>query len=565
MVDLTSSNHQRQRSKIKDDIGLDDDDEEIYAYSDSLATGKKPKLAKKEAKPVSLTEEDEDSAIAQYSMSLAGEQKAANKSKETDSDEISSSHLAEHLLSNKGDDLDDDDQGNKTAGLSQEEKNKIAYWSQQDPDKDKKEKMAKDKKLKEQHEKEMSDHFNSLTQAEQQKLKHQALQQAQKQLNQAGAPGGKPDEGLMELDEEAPETEDWDSVEQYTHFMQKVQQKGEEIKTKVVEAPPVPKKSKEQILKEQKEKALNDDVESVTKLYEQENKKEQKLYSEISKQHVTELDQTEVYLDHADDPEPEVDEPKKQETEAQAQKPEPPAEPVVQQPESEKPSFFEQIWEKAHPEEVQKAKMAKQQQEMAEKAKKLEEEAKKLKQKSLEIKNSTSTNSTTHAKKEKHEKKEALVQIKQKEPSIDELMAEGKSLGEIQTIIQEQKPYYKQQKVMEAKMKEEEEQREFEEMTKDALRDPMQELIDQYADMADKKDQNGTQNATAQKAAANTTEPSKKLDKKEIEPKEDPGPLVPKPGNELENKDQANQKKTPPVSKPLLKDKEINKKPPAEP
>ena len=60
---MTSSNHQRQRSKIKDDIDLDDDDE-IFAYSDALATGKKPKLAKKENKPVVLTEEDEDSAIA---------------------------------------------------------------------------------------------------------------------------------------------------------------------------------------------------------------------------------------------------------------------------------------------------------------------------------------------------------------------------------------------------------------------------------------------------------------------------------------------------------------------
>ena len=115
----------------------------------------------------------------------------------------------------------------------------------------------------------------------------------------------------MELDEESPETEDWDSVEQYTHFMQKVQQKGEEIKKKAVEAPPLPKKSKEQILKEQKEKAFNDDIESVTQLYEQENKKEEKLYDDISKQHVTTLDQTDVYLDHPDDPEPESDEPKK--------------------------------------------------------------------------------------------------------------------------------------------------------------------------------------------------------------------------------------------------------------
>lgn len=156
-------------------------------------------------------------------MNLADEKKS-DSSKENDPDEISSSHLAEHLLSNKGDELEDDESTNKTANLSQEEKNKIEFWSKQDPDKDKKEKLSKEKKLKEQHEKEMNDHFNSLTSEEQAKLKHQALQQAQKQLNKAGAKAAqKADEGLMDLEEEAPETEDWDSVEQYTHFMQKVQ------------------------------------------------------------------------------------------------------------------------------------------------------------------------------------------------------------------------------------------------------------------------------------------------------------------------------------------------------
>lgn len=58
------------------------------------------------------------------------------------------------------------------------------------------------------------------------------------------------------------------------------------------------------------------------------------------------------------------------------------------------------------------------------------------------------------------------------------LVDEGKSLGEIQTAIQEKKPYYKAQK----KYAEEEELKKqkilIQKLTDDPFKDPMEEIVD---------------------------------------------------------------------------------------
>jgi hypothetical protein len=66
----------------------------------------------------------------------------------------------------------------------------------------------------------------------------------------------------------------------------------------------------------------------------------------------------------------------------------------------------------------------------------------------------------------------------QKEKSVDELLAEGKSLGEIQTTIQMRKPYYQQLAKEEDEHKVAEAQKQLEELIKDPFKDPTQELID---------------------------------------------------------------------------------------
>ena len=87
--------------------------------SDAKAHQKtKPKQKPKEEKF------DEDSAIADYSMTIADDGKS--------SDESGGISLAESMLSSKKDDLDDEDEPKA------EDKSKIDFWAKQDPDGSKK-------------------------------------------------------------------------------------------------------------------------------------------------------------------------------------------------------------------------------------------------------------------------------------------------------------------------------------------------------------------------------------------------------------------------------------------
>lgn len=81
---------------------------------------------------------------------------------------------------------------------------------------------------------------------------------------------------------------------------------------------------------------------------------------------------------------------------------------------------------------------------------------------------------------------------------MEELLAEGKSLGEIQNTIQMRKPYYIQQAQEEEERKKAEAQKELEELLQNPLKDPTQELIDEYANKAE-------QAAREEEAKANAT------------------------------------------------------------
>ena len=76
-------------------------------------------------------------------------------------------------------------------------------------------------------------------------------------------------------------------------------------------------------------------------------------------------------------------------------------------------------------------------------------------------------------------------------------MAEGKSLGEIQNELQMRKPYYKEQKKQQEELEIANAKKEVAEFMKDPFKDPTQELIDEYANLADsRKSTNKTSNAS---------------------------------------------------------------------
>lgn len=71
---------------------------------------------------------------------------------------------------------------------------------------------------------------------------------------------------------------------------------------------------------------------------------------------------------------------------------------------------------------------------------------------------------------------------------VQQLVEEGKSLGEIQLAIQERKPYWKAQK----KFEEEEEVKKqnilIKKLSEDPFKDPMEEMVDQFANDAEERD-----------------------------------------------------------------------------
>lgn len=103
-------------------------------------------------------------------MDIAGDGKT--------SDESGGISLAESMLSNKKDELDDEDEPKS------EDKSKIDFWAKQDPDGSKKRAMEAKKaqeleqKKKEEQEKEIQRKMDSLSDAEKNKLRHEALNSA---------------------------------------------------------------------------------------------------------------------------------------------------------------------------------------------------------------------------------------------------------------------------------------------------------------------------------------------------------------------------------------------------
>lgn len=93
---------------------------------------------------------------------------------------------------------------------------------------------------------------------------------------------------------------------------------------------------------------------------------------------------------------------------------------------------------------------------------------------------------------------------------------------------------------------------------KDPFKDPTQELIDEYANLADSHNQQNT-SSNSSKGGNKTAEskqkedPNHKKQKDDIGPKQETEPSVPEPGKELQDKE-SNLKK--PVGKIKLKPKQ---------
>lgn len=123
--------------KFEQETGVDPADDDVYAYSAVLVDGENISQLKTEARAQSLPKPkpkpkeekfDEDSAIADYSMTLADSEKG--------SDDSGGLSLAEKMLSNKKEDgLEDEDE---PKDLKDSDKSKIDFWAQQDPDGSKK-------------------------------------------------------------------------------------------------------------------------------------------------------------------------------------------------------------------------------------------------------------------------------------------------------------------------------------------------------------------------------------------------------------------------------------------
>ena len=100
---------------------------------------------------------------------------------------------------------------------------KVEFWASQDPDGSK----ARAKRIKELEEKKREEEekirkqMAAMSQAEAEKVKHLALQKAQQELDKKNEESESlSKDELLEFEEKGEELEDWESVKQYSQFMQ---------------------------------------------------------------------------------------------------------------------------------------------------------------------------------------------------------------------------------------------------------------------------------------------------------------------------------------------------------
>jgi len=99
-------------------------------------------------------------------------------------------------------------------------------------------------------------------------------------------------------------------------------------------------------------------------------------------------------------------------------------------------------------------------------------------------------------KKKKDKGGKELIQIKdedvkeeeEKPLDVQELVDQGKSLGEIQLAIQERKPYFIEQKKFQEQEELKKQQILIKKLTDDPFKDPMEEIIDEFATDAEDRD-----------------------------------------------------------------------------
>ena len=154
--------------------------------------------------------------------------------------------------------------------------------------------------------------------AEMQRLQHQALQSAQKKLQRSENPKASKEERSDELedyDELSIDVNDWEDAGEYQKYLaqNEINVKEQEKKLSLPPKKPVKKISKEEQQKIEKQKALDDDVESVQKLYESENQKESDIYEKVKemapKEQQVKKDESTELIDTAEDAHSEDSEP----------------------------------------------------------------------------------------------------------------------------------------------------------------------------------------------------------------------------------------------------------------
>ena len=112
-----------------------------------------------------------------------------------------------------------------------------------------------------------------MSQAEKEKLQHEAIHNALTEIKAKGQDEPTDKTELLDFDE--ADAGNWEGAEEYTKYMLKTEANAKENEKKKLEPKKVEKKlNQEEIKKLKAQKAMEEDVESVEKLYNKENEKE---------------------------------------------------------------------------------------------------------------------------------------------------------------------------------------------------------------------------------------------------------------------------------------------------
>lgn len=201
-----------------------------------IASGENSKDVKKEIQQMKPSgepnEKDEDNAIADYSQSLVSIDGSDDKSKQTNQTQSASEDepgsmkidMVDQILSN---------------GKS------VEFWSQQNDEETKKQlrevQLAKNKKEEQdKQEKLINQKLNSMSQAEKEKLQHEAIHNALTEIKAKGEEEPTDKTELLDFDE--ADAGNWEGAEEYTKYMLNTEANAKENEKKKLEPKKVEKK-----------------------------------------------------------------------------------------------------------------------------------------------------------------------------------------------------------------------------------------------------------------------------------------------------------------------------------